>query len=518
MKITYKSLITAVTFGILSAATAHAGNSVVLEGFENGFTTNSFGVTNLAAFVNYGTPRGGPVSISLYTSAGPGDPRVTEGTNSAEVVFPADGFGNDMIYALSDTAAALVENAASSNQVARYILRYDVIFEHIDQLAYFNQHFIIANDWDYVRSAGAVITNYNGVSYGIVSFSVPLELTAIGIPIGPLTNSGDFYATGAQGYTALISDQFNGVTEPLNNFTIYMDNVRLVDTYASSATVPTVHPLQSFEDPANPLGGAVDLSGTSVALSSYTTNGLYNPATDGTPDVNTALSDTLVQASDFSVTDGTNSLSAVVNPSYYSYDDFSLPFANSRLQQILSLNLSPAQLANYTLRWDSTLPMVPDSGSDGDYINIDLNTAASILPMSQGRRQSDGQYGLQRVTYSTTLDQITSWGGSPSIAFSFSQPPTWDGATYFFDNFTLINTDPGFTYIMAGNYSPANQQFKLIWLSEPGQTYSVQYSTNLLTGFNLTVATGIASGGDYTTNTVTVPSSPSAGYLRVVGQ
>ena len=408
MNTTNKKLCSVLAVGTLSILTLHAGGVTVLEGFESGFTTNSYGMTNLAQFTTYGTRSNGTnCTVSIYTSAGPGDPRVTQGTNSAKVVFPVDGYGNDFSFSLSDAAATLVEEAASSNQPARYILRYDVIFEHVDKLAYFNQTFYIGNEWDYVRSGGAFITNYNGIAFGVASFSVPLDLPELGLPTNPdpsaQNNSGNFYATGVQGMTAHFSDQFaaaQATNEPLPNFTIYIDNVRLIDTYQTPSTVPVVYRLQSFE---SGLGGATDLAPGSTTLTLYTTNGQYNAATDaGTPGQFTAgYPSTLAQESDFAVTDGTNALEVDFAAPYYSYDDFSLPFAGTRLAQVLGLGLSPAQLAHYTLRWDVTTPMVPlaNGGADGDYIQIDYNSInGAILPMSTGRRQYANQLGLQRET------------------------------------------------------------------------------------------------------------------------
>ena len=43
--------------------------------------------------------------------------------------------------------------------------------------------------------------------------------------------------------------------QAFTNVTIYLDNVRLVDTYAPGAK-PVVHVIQSFEDPSSPTGGA----------------------------------------------------------------------------------------------------------------------------------------------------------------------------------------------------------------------------------------------------------------------
>ncbi|HWD20971.1 MAG TPA: hypothetical protein VHB20_17020 [Verrucomicrobiae bacterium] len=527
MNISHKKLLAALALGTLSLLSVHAEGVTVLEGFENGLTVNAAGVTNIAPFSLYGDARGTPCTVSIYTATDPSDPRVTEGTHSAKIVFPADGFGNDIGFALSDAAATILENAVSSNQVARYILRYDVIFEHIELLAYFNQHFFIGNDWEYVRSGGAALKTVNGVQYGVSSFSVPIELPGIGLPHNApdAYNSADFAAAGQLGLTAFMADQFNGVSEPLNNYTIYLDNFRLVDTYANSATVPVTYPLQSFEG-SDHLGGAANLAPSTTTLIAYSTNGEYNAATDGgaADQFTGGYPQTLDQESDFAVTDGTHALEVVNNAAYYSYDDFSLPFTGTRLAQILSLNLTPAQLAHFTVRWDVTTPMVPVAagGTDNDYINIDYNAInGAIFPMSTGRRQSDGQLGLQRETYSSTLDQILYWpSAAPGLGFSYSQPGypsvTWGASPFFFDNFVLINTAPKYTYITAESYNSAAGSFTLTWLSEPSQTYTVQYAPTLVATFT-PVAQNVPSGGDYTTKTVTIPGG-AAGYLRILAQ
>jgi hypothetical protein len=526
MKITLQKLLNIVALGALAALTAltaHAGSTVVLEGFENGFLTNSEGQTNLAVFNGYGVRGGGDAVISVYTATDPSDPRVTQGTNSMKVVFPVDGFGNDMTFALSDAAATLLENAVSSNQVARYILRYDIVFENYDELSYYNQHFLIANDWEYARSAGAVTTTYtNGITYGTTTFSVPVELPGIGLPDNPpsANNAGDFAAAGITGATAIMVDQFAGVTEPLTNFTIYIDNVRLVDTYATPATVPVVTSLQSFEGSTNLLDVAA--IGPGVTVSQYTTNGQYNATADGgVANVDTpGYPDTLSQVSDFSVTSGTNSLEVTVANPYYSYGIFTLTFpTNDLLAQLILSNNVPSKLTNYTLRFDVTTPMVNVLGGagDGDYINIDYNGQnASAFPMSTGRRQSTGQTGLQRETYSLTLDQIPYWPNS-TINFSYSAPAAnWGAAPFYLDNFVLINTAPTAptVSITSESYNSTTKQFTLTWQSAASKTYSVKFASNLLTGFTNTLETGIASGGTSTTTTVTTPGG-SAGYLLV---
>jgi hypothetical protein len=545
MKNTRKLLFNLIAMGSLSVLTAQAGNPVVLEGFENGYITNSQGQVNLAAFTHYGNRTSPPyssgnpapnVQVSIYTADGPNDPRVTEGTHSAKIVFPTDGFGNDFSVSLSDAACSLLENAACSNQPARYIFRYDVILEGVNQIQYFNQHYFLNNTWNYVRSGGGVQTNYEGKQFEIDSYSVAIELPEVGMPTNAFsgTNAGDFPAAGMPGLVGFSSDQFVAVTEPLTNFTIYVDNFRLVDTYATPTTTPSTYELQSFE---TGMTGVTNLTPSVTTLSLYTTNGEYNPTVDEEiPGVCSLTNGSLVypgfsdppyfvepaQQSDFAVTQGTNCLQAVNNFAGYTLDAFSMSLAGTQLQQILNLNLTPAQLAHYTIRWDLTSPYVPEiatqgGAGDGDYFQLDYNcTTGSILPMSNGRRQSDNQLGLQRQTYSMTLDQILYWGTFPSISVSTSMESStyWENDPFYFDNFRLINTAPQYTEILGESYNPVTRQLIVTWLSDPSQTYSVKFASSLSSGFNTTLATGVPSGGVTTTKTVTVPAG-TAGYVRI---
>jgi hypothetical protein len=536
MKIKYAPLVAA-AFVALSTALLQAQSTTVLEGFEQ-FETILPGTylwspaTN--AYVDTWTawgPRGESqqVTVSVYTATSPGDPRVTEGTNSLAVTFLAQGFGNDIAIALDDFATAIVENAASSNQLARYILRYDVVFDHADQYVYFNQHALFCDDWNYVTLGGAVYTTNNGVVYAKVSFSSALELPGTAVPL-----SGSL---GWFGGSWIITDQFSTTQSPFTNCTIYIDNVRLVDTYGAGAT-PVVYPLQSFENPADPLGGATNLYPTvttffgnptslRATLRQYATNGLYNPTNgDGVAGIYTTNVYTTNTAivGDFAVTDGTHALQVSnVWPANYSFQfDFALPFAGTKLAEVLAGNPSPAQLAHYTLRWDTTMPALYSTNSDGDYENMVYSTGASYLPMAQDRRQSLVQIGLQRVTYSVTLDQITAWGGSPTggdpaLIFAFDGAPEGIPYVYYYDNFVLVDTAPPGPTITSWQYDRATRHFTLSWTSAQGATYAVLTSPTAAPSSFTTLASGIASGGSQTSTTVTMPSG-NAGFLRVQQQ
>jgi hypothetical protein len=141
--------------------------------------------------------------------------------------------------------------------------------------------------------------------------------------------------------------------------------------------------------------------------------------------------------------------------------------------------------------------------------------------MCQGRRENFGQSGLQRDTYSVTLDQIAAWGGSPvhddpAIIFFSDIEATGYPFVYFYDNFELIDTAPVVPHITSSLFIPASRKFALTWTSETGETYTVQYSTNLLSGFS-SLVTGIPSGGTTTTTIVTLPAG-NQGYLRILAE
>jgi hypothetical protein len=426
---------------------------------------------------------------------------------------------------LNEVATAAIQNAASSNQLARYILRYDVIFPHADQYIYFNQHAIFANDWNYVNLGGAAYKTNNGVVYGVVSFSSALELPTTAIPPSGAIESW-------WGGTFIVVDQFATTQNPFTNCTIYLDNIRLVDTYAPGAT-PVIYPLQSFESSK---GGATNLyptvtnffgnpTSTRATLTQFATNGLYDPNNpdDGVPGIYTTNKGPI--DGDFAVTDGTHALQVSNRfPANINFQfDFALPFAGTKLADVLAGSPSPAELAHYTLRWDTTMSAVWPA-NDGDFMNMVYSTGSSYFPMAQGRRQSLGQIGLQRITYSVTLDQITAWGesptgGDPAIIFAFNGASEGVPYIYYYDNFVLVDTAPSAQAptITSWNYDNATRHFTLTWSSIPSATYSVWTSPTLASGSFTSLATGIASGGSSTTTTVTMPAG-NAGFLRVLQQ
>ncbi|HTR40779.1 MAG TPA: hypothetical protein VMH87_04120 [Pseudomonadales bacterium] len=534
--------------GILSISSVQAQTTTVLDNFSEstvnmppGTTTNGFSPanctfdgargycnTNIALFTAYGgRSASGQVLISQYTATAPNDPFVTQGTNAMAITFLASGFGNDLQIVLSDTNSYLVEKAAASGQIARYILRYDVIFANPSQFTYFNQHVYIGASQEYLSIGGATPVTANA-SLGV--YSCALELPALGLP---LPNTG----TNVQ---LVIADDFGTTQSTFTNCTIYIGNIRLVDTYASSSTVPVIYPLVSFK---NGISVATNLYPTvntfygnpvtsRAHLSLYVTNGLYNSATDGIANVCTTNYlmafphyTSSPNVTDFTVTENdgvslavSNSFTGSATDGYEA--DFAVSFAGTKLAQILSQNLPLPELAHYTLRWDTTMPEVW-SFEDGVYANMTYSTGLAALPMCQGRRSNFGQSGLQRDTYSVTLDQIAAWGGAPAAAnpamiFFFDAEDLGGPYIYYFDNFELIDTTPAAAaapVITSWQYNSVTHKFTLTWTSQSGANYTVLYAASVQSAFTPLV-TNIPSGGATTTTTVTLPAG-QMGYLQI---
>ncbi len=113
---------------------------------------------------------------------------------------------------------------------------------------------------------------------------------------------------------------------------------------------------------------------------------------------------------------------------------------------------------------------------------------------------------------------------APSYSGGFtteSLPPlpaglAWQDNLATSGSITVVSTAPSGPTIVSSQFNPATQQFTLAWSSAPAATYSVLYSSNLVTDSftNHVLATGIPSGGTLTTKTVTVPAG-NIGFLRV---
>jgi hypothetical protein len=381
---------------LLAACSALAENAVVLESFEKKIDcttilTNTGGRTALA-------PLG--VTLVSYIKQSDSDANVTEGNKSLKIVLSGkEKYSPDFQVMLSEEASARIRLATASPDVARYILRYDIVFPPMDNFEYFNSTLQFGDNRDVLISAG-----------GKRTMSVPLDLVT-GLPAkGPLTLA--------------FAEDFHSKL-PFSNVIIYMDNIRLVDTYAPGAK-PVVHVLQSFENKDDPFGGAAfftewdnDKPVKRVSFDHYKASNADDPR----------------------VTEGRHALQVSTSTPGLWHADFTIPFDKTLLADVLKLDKpqserpSRKELARYTLRWDVTYPDVPD-----EWINSTYYTMETFLPIMQTWQNRTANH---RRTYSITLDQ-TEWGTAgetaPLLLFITEGPQKTPNIKVFYDNFRLIDT------------------------------------------------------------------------------
>lgn len=116
------------------------------------------------------------------------------------------------------------------------------------------------------------------------------------------------------------------------------------------------------------------------------------------------------------------------------------------------------------------------------------------------------------------LFNAPSYGGSfasetlPSLPAGLS----WVDNTLVDGTISVASSGPSAPVITSSQFNAATHQFTLVWSSQPALTYSILYSSNLISDqfTSHVLATGIPSGGISTTNTVTLPAGP-LGFLRV---
>jgi len=452
-----------------------AENAVILEDFENSIDSASLG--------DWGSGSGripDNVVLTQYTSTGPEDINVTHGNKSLEVAL--SGFEEwtlDFKILLSEEASLKVQEAMkATNDVARYILRYDIVFPGGN--SWMNNQAFLGNVNDQLNTP-------SGANGGKATMSWALDLAA-GVP-----EEGQITLRFADNFDATDEDPFVGPKK------VYIDNIRLVDTYAPGAQ-PVTYVLQSFEDAANPTGGAADFTawgGTPrTTYSRYTKDATMDPPDNKVSDGNHSLKVDYTGAADWKA-------------------DFMLPFANTKLAEVLRLDL-PAeerptadQLARYTLRYDIIYPDQNDSGQPSWQVTQPFALDGSWPPYAQARR--DGALGSIQ-TFSITLDQMTSWNdtaeGAPLLVF-IEQGDWSDAATLYYDNFRLIDTGAVPTTQPVIQNISVNAQKKIVITWTGAGT--LQWSPTL-PATQWTAVTGAASG------TPIDPPTGGQAFYRVAGQ
>lgn len=458
--------------GLASAATLFAENATVLESFELNIDAVSLGDWGGGRI-----PDG--VSLKQYTKSGSEDPSVTQGNKSLQVDLTlAEWWVHDFKIALSEEASNKVRQAAKSTDVARYILRYDIIFP--TGTSWMNSEVFFGSNSDQLES-----------NNGKRTMSLALDLIS-GLPEeGPIV--------------IRFADNFDATEDPfVGPLTLYVDNLRLVDTYASGAK-PITYVLQSFEDSKNPTGGAQDFTGWGG-----TPRTTYRQYTRTSPD-------------DIRASEGTHSLQVDYANGGAWHADFTLPLNNTKVAEILKLNNPPeqrptaAQLERYTLRFDVTYPDRANDWTAG-WMNTSYHTLATAFPWSQVRL--DKAIG-ERQTVSITLDQL-SWQDTAEVkpVLMFVANGAWgpSGTTVYYDNFRLIDTGnvviaapaPRITGVQ---YDAKTRTITLKWESSTGKTYTVDYTQNL-GSWPTVMAAAVQGVQGTTTYTGSVPSAAS-GFFRI---
>lgn len=466
------NLIRIALLGLLPAAVLHGETTTVLESFEDSIDS--------ASLMNWGgRPALDPPGVTLeqYTKAGDDDLFVTHGQKSLKVTLSgSEWWSADFKITLSEEAAAKVREAAQSTDLARYVLRWDVVFPPSGTTAWMNSQ---------LQGFGGVYDQLDS-NNGLRTMSVALDL------LNPLPEEGPLELIFAQ--------NFDATEDPFSSLDLYVDNVRLVDTYAPGAQ-PKVYVLQSFEDPNDPTGGAANFTGWGGGQRTT-----YEQYTSTGPD-------------DLRVTDGTHALQVNYSGAGTWGSDFTLPFADTKLAEVLKLDLpaeerpARAELVRYTLRWDVTYPERADDWT-ADWQNTSYHTQADGLPWSQA-----GAFNT-RKTYSITLDQVT-WADwtDPKPSLMFIANGAWgpSGHTLWFDNFRLIDTgDVGQTpppNITNFDYDGRTGQLTITWQSVAGQNYAID-STEQLGSWPTVVQSGIVGQAGTTTFTATVQNKPQS-FFRV---
>lgn len=463
--------------GLLVAAQG-AENAVVLESFEDSIDSATLG--------DWGGNRvsDGNVTLSQYTKTGAGDTNVTHGTKSLKVDLSAsEGWVLDFKVTLSDDASNKIREAMKSTDVARYILRYDIMFP--GGTSWMNSEVFLGDNSDQLDTP----SSENG---GKATMSIALDLITNVPEEGPIT--------------IRFGDNFDATEDPfVGPLSLYLDNIRLVDTYAPGAK-PVTYVLQGFEKAANPTGGAADFTGWGG-----TPRTTYTQYTATGPD-------------DIHVSEGTHALKVdYAGPGDWKAD-FTLPFAGTKLAEVLRLDLpaeqrpAPATLGRYTLRFEVTYPDRDDAGLPSWEVTA-YDTLGVAFPYENSRQ--DNAAGM-RQTVSITLDQLASWSdtaaGAPVLMFIAQADWPNTGSTLYYDNFRLIDTGatsatapaPKITSV---KFDSATSKVTVQWDGAAGTNYAIDF-THDLGSWPTVLAPSISGTAGTMTYTGTVPNT-DRGFLRI---
>ena len=415
---------------ILSVAALCAQEVTILESFEDNL--------DAVSLIDWGARPGlDPAGVTLFqhTKTGDDDLFVSHGQKALKVTLSgSEWWSADFQVTLSEEASALVHEAVATGDVAQYVLRWDYVFPPDDAIEWMNSQ---------IQGYG---NDQLAWENGRRTMSIPLDALPAALPEGQIVLQ--------------FAQNFDATADPFVGLDLYMDNIRLVNTYAPNAA-PNVYVLQSFEDPGNPTGGVTNFTGwgggTRTTYEQYT-------ATD---------------ENDLRVTHGDHALQVNYAGAGTWMSDFLVPFTDTMLAEVLKLDLpveerpTAAELARYTLRWDVTYPERADDWTE-DWMNTGYHTQQFLIPWYQ-----TGAFNTRR-TFSITLDQLewADWADpTPSFMVIFDGRWGATGTSLWFDNFVLIDTgEAGGTVprpVITG-HDFADGQMTLTWQSVAGGTYAVE--------------------------------------------
>ncbi|MDC3255059.1 hypothetical protein OAV21_01515 [bacterium] len=240
-----------------------------------------------------------------------------------------------------------------------------------------------------------------------------------------------------------------GVAE-FNGLEIYIDNIRLVDTYTEGA-VPATTVLKGFEkeDEMNEI----------IPITERYELALHEKSEPG----------------DVAVTEGENSLAITFAGAGAWKQDFTIPLAGTLMDSIAAL--PPGARQRYTLRLDVIFGEVDESWN-GVWLNFNIRPGAGGTSL--------GNYSMSRVqdeahvrTYSLTMDQIELGTDDPGIRL-VNQAAWGDaGHTFHVDNLRIIDTDKSPLKISDLKVTPEGD-FAFTWKSSDAQAYALDASADLL--------------------------------------
>lgn len=449
---------------------SQARSETLLESFEDG-------IENVRPSTE-GRGAAGNVQLTLVSKTDANEPYITQGTNALKVELLNDQmwWGVDFFITLDAEAAEKLAAAWDGNvdtdekPLARYVLAYDLTFPAAGVVQWMNQ--AVNNHWEASRE-----WNTPGNDTEPVKVEIELDLAA-----GILTRNED----GTADLRFIDNAQW---TEGIGSIpTMYIDNIRLIDQWASE-TPPTVTVIESFEDgiaaatPSVPEGGR-------TTLASYTTTG----------------------EGDDKVTHGTKALEISIGQPEGWADDVKIDLsANEQLKEILALPAEERE--RYILRIDMRFQDTPEGGWGGGNWGYKFGTSLNLADTARTPSSAS--------TFSVNLARADLDPEAPIITL-YGNGGYGDVVVTHVDNIRIVDTGGGTTgggglRITGVTHNAQQDQITITWEAEAGATYRVVASTDLRT-WNTTLADNHPTGGATGTSaslTVPVNETEKARFFQV---